>query len=255
MRATVRALPIATVVGLLCLLSRQAPAQGTSLELDHFYLVVRPPVFGAVNALRRAGFTIDTTVNHHTGQGTASIAAFLENAYLELLWVDSATSVDSDHVADVADFRRAASWRTSGASPFGVGLHFLDGKAIDLPIPGRREAAPHLGPNVFYLLLRAPAESLAADIFVMPPAVAVTEWLERFRGRRAELFAHPGGFRRITRVIIRGAPANRPRAMDLDPRLITFESAATQYAVVEFDGGTQQREWDLRPVLPLILRR
>jgi hypothetical protein len=77
--------------------------------------------------------------------------------------------------------RRAAAWRVSGASPFGLGLHF-SGSADALPIQGRREPAPHLGPDVFYLLLGQPNEQRAADVFVMPQAAAVPTWIDRFRG-------------------------------------------------------------------------
>lgn len=245
----------AALLVLVSLPARRLPAQGPSLELDHVYIVVQPPASRGVEALRRVGLVVDTTIARHDGQGTASMAVFFGNAYLELLWVDSATAVDSAHLGDLADFRRAADWRASGASPFGVGLHLVSGSAEDLPLPVRRDPAPHLGPDVAYLLLRQPGEPLAADLFVMPPAAAVTAWLDRRRARHPELFAHPLGARRITRVLLRGAPANRPRAIDLELGAIGFEPAPTQYLIVELDGGLQGREWDLRPVLPLILRR
>jgi hypothetical protein len=244
-----------TLFVLLNLFATQVLAQRPILELDHFYIVVQPPAAHTADALRRAGIVVDTTIAHHDGQGTASVAAFFENAYLELLWVDSATPVDSAHRADLAAFRRAANWRESGASPFGLGLHFLSGTAADLSTPARREAAPHLGADMFYLLLRQPEESQAADIFVMPPTAAVTRWLDRFRGRRPNLFAHPLGAHRITRVLLHGSPGNRPRALDLDLGSLGFESAPTQYAIIEFDGARLGREWDLRPALPLVLRR
>jgi len=243
---------------LFVLLNGFAPpllAQRPVLELDHLFVVVQPPASRAADVLRRAGLVVDTAIAHHTGQGTASMAAFFENAYLELLWVDTATAVDSAHRSDLADFERATNWRESGASPFGVGLHFVAGTAADLSVPARREAAPHLGPNVFYMLLRDTMETRAADIFVMPPTAAVTQWLDRFRGRRPNLFVHPLGARRITRVVLRGSPANRPRAMDLPVPSLGFESSTAQYAIVEFDGARQGREWDLRPALPLVLRR
>ncbi len=183
------------------------------------------------------------------------MAAFFANAYLELLWVDSATAVDSAHADDLKDFSRAASWRSTGASPFGLGLHFLTGTPTDLPFPVRRDPAPHLGPTSAYLLLRQPAESLAADLFIMPGPAAVTEWLRRYRSRRPDLFTHALGAGQITRVLIYGSPANRPRAADVVSSSITFEPAGTQYMVVEFDGGLQGRAWDLRPALPLVLRR
>jgi len=248
-----------SALGLCSVLANVVPhpvgAQRAVLELDHFYVVIQSPVGRAAESLRRAGVVIDTTVAHHDGQGTASLAAFFDNAYLELLWIDPATSVDSAKRSDYDDFRRAADWRVSGASPFGLGLHFVEGDATGLTIPVRRDPAPHLGRDVYYLLLRQPEELLAADLFVMPAQAAVANWIDRFRGRHPDLFAHPSGAHRITRVILHGTPANRARALDLDLRMIRFEHAATQYAIVEFDPASQGREWDLRPVLPLVLRR
>lgn len=230
-------------------------AQAPVLELDHFYVVVPPGAAGAVQALRNAGLVIDTSVARHEGLGTASLAIFFDNAYLELLWVDSSVAVDSAHRQDLADYRRAAAWRESGASPVGVGLHFLSGSPTDLGVPVRIDSAPDIGPGTVYVLLRQPAESLAADLFIMPSDRAVTAWLPRFRGRRPDLFAHPMGSRRITRIVIHGPLAHRPRAADLDLRLIHFEPAASAYVVVEFDGCQQAQVWDFRPELPLVLRR
>lgn len=251
-RRTVTAI---TALALPNLFAGLVPAQAPVLELDHLYIVVQPPISQASEVLRHVGITVDTAVNRHDGQGTASIAAFFENGYLELLWVDSSIPVDSAHLSDLTDFRRATNWRHSGASPFGFGLHVLTGTPDHLSLPVRRLPASHLGPNIFYLLLRQPEESLAADIFIMPPRAAVTQWLGRYRARRPDLFAHPLGVRRITRVLVCGAAPNRPRAIDLTPQPIDFDSAATQYVILEFDGGLQRLEWDLRPALPLVLRR
>ena len=230
-------------------------AQAPVLELDHVYIVIQPPASPAAEALRRAGLTVDTTVNRHEGQGTASIAAFFDNAYLELLWIDPGIPVDSAHRVDFDDFTRAARWPTSGASPFGVGLHFLTGASADLPVPARPLPAPHLGPTAFYLLLRQPQESLAADLFIMPAPAAVPSWISRYRDRRPDLFTHPSGARRVTRVVLHGSQANRPRAADLALEPVTFEPADTPYIMVEFDAGIQGRVWDLRPALPLVLHR
>src|SRR6185295_352774 len=145
-------------------------ARAPALELDHIYIVVQPPPSEAAEALRRIGLVVDTAVNRHEGLGTASTAVFFRNAYLELLWVDSATSVDSAHRGDLAEYRRAANWRDSGASPFGFGLHFLTGTSEDLAFPVRRDPAPHLGPNTYYLLLLQPEEVPATDVFISPPS-------------------------------------------------------------------------------------
>ena len=221
------------------------PAQAPVLELDHVYIVVEPGAAAAVQALRQAGLVVDSSVRRHPGEGTASVAAFFDNAYLELLWVDSSVTVDSLHRQDWVAFTRAETWRRSGASPFGLGLHFLSGTAADLQVPMRLDSA--------YVLLRQPAESLAADLFVMPARSAVPAWVDRFKSRRPDLFAHPLGVRRVTRATVRGPPPHRPHAAALAPRLISFEDATTPQLVLEFDEGRQHRTIDLRPVLPLVL--
>ena len=230
-------------------------AQTPVLELDHVYVVVAPGGAAAIQALRRVGIIVDSFVARHDGQGTASRGAFFDNAYLELLWVDSSVAVDSLHRVDHVDFLRAAAWRQSGASPFGIGLHFLTGTASALTVPARLDSAPWLRPGTYYILLRQPQESLAAEMFIMPADRAVTSWLERFRSRRPDLFSHALGGRRITGIIVRGSSHQRPRAADLDTRLVRFEEASSPALVIEFDGGHFGQTWDLRPALPLILRR
>ncbi len=229
-------------------------AQSPLIELDHVYLVVPPGADSAVEALRHVGLVVDTSVSRHDGQGTASMAVFFENAYLELLWVDSSVAVDSLHRLDAADFARAAAWRQSGASPVGVGLHFLRGTPADLGIPFRLDSADRLRPGTAYVLLRQPEESLAVDMFIVPDYAAVTSWLGRYRSSQPDLFRHPMGARRITRVLIRGQPNQRPRAAELAPELVRFEEANSPHLVVELDGGRRGQTWDLRPGLPLILR-
>ncbi len=227
-------------------------AQGPILELDHAYVVVPPGAAAAIQALRQVGIVIDTETVRHDGEGTTSLAAFFENAYLELMWVDSSVAVDSAHQLDVAEFRRAAAWRQTGASPFGIGLHFLSGTRSGLSIPFRLDAVPESRPGSYYLLLRQPEESLAADVFVMPPDRAVTSWLGGYRKRQPDRFAHPAGVRRITRVVVAAAP----RFAALDVRLVRFvESSGPLLLEIEFDGGLRGQTWDLRPALPVILSR
>ena len=237
---------LATVVLLMIVGDpRSVAAQAPVLVLDHVYIVVEPGAAAALQALRQAGLVVDSSVHRHPGEGTASVAAFFDNAYLELLWVDSSVAVDSLHGEDWAAFVRAQDWRRSGASPFGFGLHFLSGSVADLRVPMRLDSA--------YALLRQPTESLAADLFVMPARAAVPTWIDRFKGRRPDLFAHPLGVRRVTRVTVRGPAPQRPHAATLGPRLIGFEEAATPQLALEFDEGRQHRTIDLRPVLPLVL--
>lgn len=230
-----------------------AAAQTPVLELDHVYIVVPFRAVAALDTLRRIGLVIDSSANQHAGQGTASVAAFFENGYLELLWVDSSVTVDSPHRQDWADFVRAEAWRQSGASPFGVGLHFVSGTVSDLHVPVRLDSAARMRPGTYYVLLRQPDESLAADLFIMPAYSAVNSWVGRYRTRRPDLFAHPLGVRRITHLVIRGPVQQRPRAAALPVGLVRFEEATTPHLVLEFDEARRHQTLDLRPALPLVL--
>lgn len=239
----------------LSIAATDAYAQPPVLELDHVYVVVPRGAAEAIHTLRQAGLVIDTSVTRHDGQGTASVGALFENAYLELLWVDPSVPVDSVHRPGLADFVRAGAWRQSGASPFGVGLHFLIGSPADLGIPVRLDSAGGMRPGTAHVLLRQPEESLAVDLFIIPDYLAVTSWLDRYMSRRPDLFSHPMGGRRLTRVRIRGTPDQIPRAALLPLRLVDFEEADSPLLVLELDGGHRGRVVDLRPVLPLILRQ
>jgi hypothetical protein len=76
----------------LFLLSDNARAAGPPAEFDHVWIMVSA---GAPEraALKKAGFTISPVVNRHEGQGTASVTAEFQNAFLELMWVEPTVPV------------------------------------------------------------------------------------------------------------------------------------------------------------------
>ena len=77
------------------------------VELDHIWIVVAP---GAPEraVLERVGFRLAPGVNQHDGQGTASVTVEFENAFLELLWPDSAVPVEAGPESRSPPFRAAA---------------------------------------------------------------------------------------------------------------------------------------------------
>ncbi len=249
----IRAFLISLTFILLAGFSRRVAAQAPVLELDHFYIMVPPGAAEALAALRGAGLVIDSATLRHEGEGTVSMAAFFENGYLELMWVDSSVAVDTAHQDDVVDFKRATAWRRTGASPFGLGLHLLSGAESDFTGRYRLDPIPETDPQEYWVLLRQPAETLAPDMFIMPKDRAVPAWIDRFRSRRPERFAHPAGMHRITRVVIHETAAQRPQAAGLDIRLVRFVEGTEPLLEVEFDGGGQGKRRDLRPALPIVL--
>jgi Glyoxalase-like domain len=86
------------------------------LEIDHIFCMV--PDDGPWRAaLTNAGFLLDGgTV--HGDQGTRNQRVAFAQRYLELVWLSSR----ADATANPLRFDVRADWRTTGASPFGIGL-------------------------------------------------------------------------------------------------------------------------------------
>jgi hypothetical protein len=111
------------------------PATAQSgIELNHVWVMVSPNAPERA-ALTRAGFLISRDVNRHDGQGTASITVEFENAFLELIWLDSTVSVAPGMERGAEKFRQRMLWRSSGWCPIGVGLRRTTSSNDALPFP------------------------------------------------------------------------------------------------------------------------
>ncbi len=252
-----RRAPFAAVLLLLAAPLAAAPAQAPRVELDHVYIVVTPGGEAEIAALRSAGFTVPAEPpRRHEGQGTASLAVYFDNAYLELIWVDSTVPAEPRHASTTQWFRAAAAWRSNGHSPFGLGVRRMAGDTAPLPVPVEREAADWLGPDAFYELLHQPADSLAADFFVVPAISAVPRWIARAKQREPTLWMHPGGGRMVTMVRVHGPPQQLPRALHvLRPVHLDSRDAPAPLLELEIDRGLRGERVDLRPLLPLVIIR
>jgi hypothetical protein len=238
-----------------CALLPQAAAQMPRVELDHVYIVVQPGGVREIAALQSAGFHV-TPPQQHEGEGTTSVAALFDNAYVELMWLDSALSITADHAASAEQFRAAAAWRVTRHSPFGVGLRRLPGETRQFGIPVKREAAPWIDSLAAYEILNQPADSLAVDLFVVPPGAAVPNWIERRRKRSPQLFTHPGGGHSITAVRLHGTTEQQPSTMTLvHPGHIEMRTSSEPLLEIYIDGGVRNLRTDLRPVLPVVVIR
>jgi hypothetical protein len=226
------------------------------VELDHLFIVVRPGAVAEMAALRSAGLTFTSMPSKHDGQGTASIGVLFENVSLELIWVDSTVSIDSDHLRTSQWFRKAEAWRTNGSSPFGLGLRRQPNDSAPLPVPVEREPAAWLEAGEAYELLRQPSDSLAADFFVVPHRTAQPAWIARVRDRAPELLQHPSGARMVSRVRVYGSPSHEPAAFAaLRPEPVQMVRASEPLLELYLDDGARGERVDLRPVLPLVLVR
>jgi hypothetical protein len=231
---------------------RRGPAT-SPLTLDHVFVLVPPGASAARAALSNAGVTVDTAVSQHRGAGTASVSVRFENAYLELLWVDSSVTVVPELIARV-DRYRAGTWGTgSVASPFGLGLRRAPKAPDSLPVPSRRYSAEWMTPGTWIDVIIPPVDSLPSPrVFVVPRDMGFDAWR---RYEAPELFRHPAGIRSLTSirlVVPSGAWAELPPGFPVVPGL-TVAPGEEHIAELTLDGGREGRRVDLRPALPLVL--
>jgi hypothetical protein len=250
---------IAHLIGGACLagavLLPQAAAQTPRVELDHVYIVVQPGGAKEIAALESAGFNV-APPRQHDGEGTTSVAAMFDNAYVELMWLDSTLSVTAEHAASAQQFRDAAAWRVSRHSPFGIGLRRLPGETGDFPFPVKRESAPWIDSVAAYEILNQPGDSLAVDLFVVPHAAAVPNWIEGLRKRAPQRLTHPGGGHRITAVRLHAPIEQQPSTIQrLGLAHVDARTAAEPLLEIYIDGGIKQSRTDLRPALPVVVIR
>jgi hypothetical protein len=231
-------------------------AQQPMVELDHVYVVVPTGAEAEIALLRSHGFFVDSCVSRHTGYGTASRSVYFQNAYFELLWLDPSVEVAPEHEPRARLLRRAVEWRTSGVSPFGVGLHRVAGFTGPLPVPVQRDSAAYLEPGTAYEVLNQPADSLGADLFVVPADRSVPSWIARARERVPHLFVHPGGGRVVDRIRIMGPASQLTAALAvLRPGGVTTVQADSALLELRLDDNVRGQRLDLRPLLPVIVLR
>jgi hypothetical protein len=220
-----------------------------SFELDHLFIWTD---VGAPEAERLVAFGLtEGHPNSHPGQGTACRRFFFRNAYLELVWVHDPAEAQADSTAPTRTWPRWAARRTT-ASPFGLGLRPAQPGAGAVPFPAWEYRPAYLpAPLVIHV---------GRDVPLIEPFWFVLGFARRpddpGRPTRPPL-EHPAGFGEITGVRLAGPglghPSEAGRAVARSAA-VELADAPEHLAEVTFDGGTQRRLEDFRPILPLRFR-
>jgi len=211
-------------------------------ELDHVFVAVRQ---GApeLAALVRAGFD-EGAPNVHAGQGTACRRVFVENAYLEFLWLEDAIAALAPPVERTGLVERTRCLK--GVSRLGVALR---------PSPG---ANPEQRPQIRTWSYRPAYMPPGASLSVAANAEALYEPLLFFtpNAYRPGLHwvLHPNGARRMTGVQIELPAHSRP-----SPELtwlgtvpgVRLKFGEAELLTVELDGGVQGQSASLAPSAPV----
>jgi hypothetical protein len=212
------------------------------VELDHVFVCVSQ---GAPEAEKLVDFgLVEGSPNVHPGQGTANRRFFFQNAMLELLWVEDPVEAQSKQTTPTRLWERW-SGRSGHASPFGIVVRpTLEIGAIPFP---SWEYRPSWLPSD--LEIHVAATGVEEPMWVYMPFLRREDQERRFS-------EHTIGIREITRLtLVTPEPLLSPAAHALAGRVFFFESGKEHMLSIEFDHGLLKQETDLRPHLPLTLRR
>lgn len=236
----------------LVLLSAAVAADSPRLEFDHLWIMVSA---GAPEraALERAGFQISPDVNRHEGQGTSSVTAEFQNAYIELMWLDAAVPVAAGMERGVEKFRQRTQWRTSGWCPIGIGFHRTGDSKETLPFPTWSVTAAWLPAGSSIEMLTPRDDTHSPSLFIAPKAL--TDASEQ--AARASRYHQAEGAQRITSVRLLSPRTYQPiDALAYLTKQKALEAGQDKEWLVEvtFDGGKKKKSKDLRPDLPLVVR-
>ena len=241
--------------GLFVSISRAVAA--AELEFDHVWIVVSRDA-PERTALEHAGLKISPNVNHHDGQGTASITAEFLNAYIELLWPDPMVAVAPGAERGVEKFKQRMNWRTSGWCPIGIGLRRTSPNTT-LPFPTWSIAPGWMPAGTAIEILTPRDDTKSPSFFIEPPVLTVNEEANRKLAendpKRAP-FQHSIGVERITEVRIVRPKAYQPIApfVYLERAGVVKTEEGNEWAVdIVFDDERKAQTKDLRPNLPLII--
>jgi hypothetical protein len=234
------------------------PPEPSSLILDHIYFLVSDRGKEAIHLLTEAGFVVNPRVYNLTGEGKSSRIIQLENAYLEILYVDDSVSYASEEA--FRKQKRKTWFPGNDISPFGVAFRRAPKVGDSLPIPNRASPPEPAGSwakeGSFFNDITDEDDTLSTYLFVIPPYMGVDQWVQKQKEQSPALFAHSNGVKMLTSAVLYGPEQAIPKKEKYirNVPMLKFVKADKNVAELEFDHGKQKQTKDLRPALPLILK-
>jgi hypothetical protein len=239
----------------------------TDLQIDHFNIWVENPT-KAKEQLTNIGFASvpDSLSAIHHGQGTAGRYFNFLNGYLELIFVYDQNELEENNAIHTnLDFTDRANFEQNGASPFSIALNINDYAVDKIPFEKIRYHQDWMGEDAsIYSAKNSKTHLNEPSIFVVYPEIK-SKTFESFSDLAKtqvdsevwrQSFRHPNGAKKITNIVI--------TSVDLDVTTatmkavngiedITVKNGASHLMEVYFDNNVQEKSFDLRPELPLII--
>jgi hypothetical protein len=236
---------------------QSSSARSFPLALDHIFIWVTKGAPEA-RALEDIGLQVFGETTHHIGQGTASKAFFFENAYLELIWIDDEQAVTKNAERTGIDMKTRAQWKQTGASPFGVGLHYLPEKTRTAPFPVMPYWAEWMRPNTSIEFAQVVTTYSEPMYFILPAYLSVSDTVlqQILQQSRSKAEARKLDVKRITGVRITAVERKLTSTADMLSRngVVGIKGSKTAVMEITFDMGRQGKKFDLQASLPLVIK-
>lgn len=217
------------------------------LVVDHVYVWVSKAA-PEMQILRDIGLQPKEKITVHTGQGSASQVVYFQNMYLELVWIEDEQEL-AEHLAGggiAAPVRE--TWKETGVSPFGIGLHYRTPDSDHLPIETLRHQESWM-PDDSYIEAISQRSPYTPLSFILHGSLAYSE------SRMGDM-RHPLGVEQLTGLQITVTTLENPDSLMSylsENKDIIIKQGEYPLMELTFDHHAQDKSFDLRPTLPLII--
>jgi hypothetical protein len=247
-------------------------AQGTKprLEIDHIIIMTEKEA-PETKLFEQHGFAVSPFGSVQNGMGAGARYINLVNVFFELLYVSEQAGLDPkyDKILPLRD-----KWRTTGESPFGLGLSIIPYDTAHIPFEANKVQAEAMPPNtgVFFATsnLSYPHEPF---VLVGHPSMSyitperntlekinkdIEQWSadETVRMQYRKSFQHANQVEKLTNLKI------TCKAKELSSTIKALENVKNCQIVkgkehlmeITFDGNRQKKTADFRPGLPIVIK-
>lgn len=219
----------------------------TTFEIDHIFIGTESPE-SSISLLGASGFRFGLP-RVHKGQGTFGTFAFLDNAYIELLGMDSEAEIGCQVVSPLS-LRERIEWRGKASCPFGFALRPITGEQLAVPVWDYK--APYLPPGVGFPIVTPKNSAREPLVFVSINSKPPMHWPA---DRRPPLL-HMDRQWRLTGVALtvpEGVPFSDAVLKTLDSCGIAILAGRQYHLHLELSGGILGLEKDFSPTIPLTI--
>ncbi|CAL2104176.1 conserved protein of unknown function [Tenacibaculum sp. 190130A14a] len=237
------------------------------IKLDHFNIWVDRPE-KAKQKLEEIGFYAvpDSLSTVHVGQGTTGKYFYFLNSYLELIFPYNQEEFDKNNkINHLMDFYERANHTTNGASPFGLALKIKDYDLDKVPFNIVAYHQNWMKENAsIYAAKNSKINLKEPSIFIVYPEIEsdVFQTMDDLKNIPEEysfvrtFYKHPNGAQKVTKIHItsNGLNSDSKTIKTINNiEKISTENGKEHLMELYFDNGIQNKSFDLRPELPIII--